>query len=158
MEMTHVTRRFSHGKRHPRETILVQWTIDQRLWRDFVSVSLLPTRNPSAKFTTATPPEPFPASGIEVVIRDDATFVGQECISSYVPGGGYHGISVHGSRLEIDVSHEYGDVVYMLPIPAQALAPAWRWMRPACSSLRTDSTTPSAKPHRFTTCPPSAAR
>ena len=113
------------AKRHSGETILVQWTIGESLWRDFLREKEERYRE-RRHCLTFTPPDPFPVSGIEVVIRDDAIFVGGECVREYVYDGGYHGFSVNESILEMYLSSDTTTYVYLLPITRGALADAKR--------------------------------
>lgn len=69
-----------------------------------------------------TAPEPFPPSGIEVVIRDDAVFVGKKCACEYIYNGNFHLMSVHESWLEMGMSSDTSNYEYLIPIARGALA------------------------------------
>jgi hypothetical protein len=114
------------ARRHPKETILVQWTIDESLWRVFLKIKENRDRDdePHPPYVTFTPPKEFPASGIDVVIRDDAVFVGKKCVHEYVYEGGYHNMGVREAILGIYRSSDGGGYVYLLPIAHHALADA----------------------------------
>lgn len=111
-------------KRHAHETVLARWTIDEPLWRGFVIAKrTLDERHPSRLITLVPPPE-FPVPGVEVVIRDDAIFVGDSCVRSLLP---HRGVVVHDSVLEFSIPSDEGDAIaYVLPIARPALADVTR--------------------------------
>jgi hypothetical protein len=114
------------ARRHPNEKILVQWTIDESMWRKFQGVMKSLESNPNGPYYTFTPPQEFPPSGIEVVIRDDAVFIERKCVLEYVYEGGFYGMSVHESLLMMRISSDSDVYVYLLPIAPAAILDAER--------------------------------
>lgn len=109
------------AKRHPRENVLVRWTIDEACWRRFQAASAARRQQRDRAYLAMDVPEPFPAEGLEVVIRDDALFVGKTSVSEYVYNGGMHWMAVHESWLEVDLPSDNEPPVYLIPIAPAAL-------------------------------------
>jgi hypothetical protein len=68
-------------KRHAEETILTRWTVDEAAWREFAANVHRYTdrrRAPACVLKSLDQPAPH---GLEVVVREDAIFVGAEWLS-----------------------------------------------------------------------------
>lgn len=114
------------AKRHPRENVLVRWTIDEACWRQFEAASKARLQQRDCSFVAMKAPEPFPAEGFEVAIRDDALFVGKRCVAEYVYLGGMHEMEVYESWLEVYIPSDSTPSIYLIPIAPAALLEAKR--------------------------------
>lgn len=66
---------------HDGETVLTRWTVDEATWREFaanVHRYLAAPRAPKCVLKSLDQPAP---QWLEVVVREDAIFVGDECLS-----------------------------------------------------------------------------
>jgi hypothetical protein len=109
------------AKRHPRENILVQWTIDEACWRRFQAASQARLQQRDRSYVAMKAPEPFPVEGLEVAIRDDALFIGKRDVSEYVYNGGMHWMGVYESWLEVYIPSDSSPSIYLIPIAPAAL-------------------------------------
>jgi hypothetical protein len=90
------------------------------LWREFAAAKAALDRRRPNRYVTLVPPKEFPTSGIDIVIRDDAIFVGNSCVRGLLP---YRGVSVHDARLELFLPSDEGENSrYLLPVAGSALA------------------------------------
>jgi hypothetical protein len=112
------------ARRHPQEVILARWTIDDALWCVFLKIKENRERDdePHPPYSTFIPPKEFPPSGLDVVIRDDAVFVGNKCVREFVYEGGYHNMTVREGILGMYGTSDMGGYIYLLPIAHHAIA------------------------------------
>ena len=102
-----------------RQNILVQWTIGEGCWREFMAASR--SRQKPGSFVPIDPGQPFPAFGIDVAIREDAVYVGKKCHFLYCLQS-MRWMVVHESWLEIThIINEGSNHVSMIPIAREAI-------------------------------------
>jgi hypothetical protein len=118
------------AKRFAGETILARWTIAEGLWREFLEAKARLDREPNGPYRTFLAPQPFPAAGLEVVIREDAIFVGRVRLREFHFGALRH-VSLRESYLQIqgiilpeDAWDEDRHYLYLLPVCSTALPQA----------------------------------
>ncbi len=114
------------AKRHAQEKILVKWTIDETCWHRFKAASEARRQQRDRSYVIMQAPDPFPPAGIEVVIREDAIFIGKKCACEFVYNGGTHWMSIHDSWLEMGMSSDSGFYEYQIPIAPAAFPEAKR--------------------------------
>ena len=68
-------------KRHAGETILTRWTVDEATWREFAADVHRYLEQPRAPACVLKSLDQPPPDQLEVVVRDDAIFVGDECLN-----------------------------------------------------------------------------
>ena len=68
-------------KRYARETILTRWAVDEATWREFVTNLHCYLAQPRARASVLNRLDRPWAQGLEVVVREDAIFVGEEWLS-----------------------------------------------------------------------------
>ena len=106
-------------KRHAGETILTRWTVDDATWREFaanVHRSLKLPRAPACVLKSLNQPPP---TRLEVVVRNDAIFVGDECLSLQFSECEDPYLREHW--LEFACDRDY-TAPYFFPIPVPAAA------------------------------------